>query len=52
MEHRDDAPLADEAQAGAIPNDQPLTGVGEPADADPPDDGDDDEADEGPRPGA
>ncbi|MFP5361370.1 MAG: hypothetical protein ACLGI5_01415 [Thermoleophilia bacterium] len=23
MEHRDDAPLADEPQAGAIPNDQP-----------------------------
>ena len=29
MEHRDDAPLADEAQPGAAPNDQPTTGDGE-----------------------
>ena len=29
MEHRDDAPLADEAQPGAVPNDQPAAGEGE-----------------------
>ena len=29
MEHRDDAPLADESQPGAAPNDQPVGGAGE-----------------------
>ena len=29
MEHRDDAPLADEPQPGAVPNDQPVGGAGE-----------------------
>jgi hypothetical protein len=32
MEHRDDAPLADEPQAGAIPNDQPAGGPPGPED--------------------
>jgi hypothetical protein len=32
MEHRDDAPLADEPQAGAIPNDQPAGGPAAPED--------------------
>jgi hypothetical protein len=31
MEHRDDAPLADEPQAGAIPNDQPMGDAAAPA---------------------
>lgn len=47
MEHRDDAPLANEPQAGAIPNDQPLTGPAGPEDpatgADDSHDDDDDE---------
>ncbi len=34
MEHRDDAPLADEPQPGAIPNDQPLGGAAGPEAAD------------------
>ena len=45
MEHRDDAPLADESRAGAIPNDQPLgaaAGPGEDAPA-APEDGDDED---------
>lgn len=33
MEHRDDAPLADEPQAGAIPNDQPMGDAAAPANA-------------------
>ena len=33
MEHRDDAPLADEPQPGAIPNDQPAAPAA-PSDAD------------------
>jgi len=32
MEHREDAPLADEPQAGAIPNDQPADAPAEPED--------------------
>jgi hypothetical protein len=50
MEHRDDAPLADEPRAGAIPNDQPLAGPAGPedrardADDRPDDDGDEDRA--------
>ena len=45
MEHRDDAPLADESQAGAIPNDQPDSDVAAPAHdaAAPADDGDDED---------
>jgi hypothetical protein len=46
MEHRDDAPLADEPQPGAIPNDQPAGGGAAPNDpdepADPPGGEDDD----------
>jgi hypothetical protein len=32
MEHRDDAPLADEPRPTAIPNDQPVGGVAGPED--------------------
>ncbi|HWI08979.1 MAG TPA: hypothetical protein VNT54_15865 [Solirubrobacteraceae bacterium] len=31
MEHRDDAPLADEPQPGAVPNDQPAGAAGDQA---------------------
>jgi hypothetical protein len=34
MEHRDDAPLADEPRSGAIPNDQPAGGPTGPEDPD------------------
>lgn len=34
MQQRDDAPLADEPQAGAIPNDQPAGGAPGPEDPD------------------
>lgn len=45
MEHRDDAPLADESRGAAIPNDQPLGDAGAPAqeDAAPGEDGDDED---------
>jgi hypothetical protein len=44
MEHRDDAPLADETQPGAIPNDQPTGDPADPGDGtDPEAAGDDDE---------
>jgi hypothetical protein len=44
MEHCDDAPLADETQPSAIPNDQPVGDVGDRADRqDPEVVGDDDE---------
>lgn len=45
MEHRDDAPLADEPRSGAIPNDQPVAD-GDAAAQDaaaPSDDGDDED---------
>jgi hypothetical protein len=37
MEQREDAPLADEAQPGAIPNDQPAGGPTGPEDENAPD---------------
>ena len=36
MEHYDDAPLADETQPSAIPNDQPVGDVGDRADREDP----------------
>ena len=35
MDERDSAPLADEAQPGAVPNDQPAGGAGPGDDGDP-----------------
>jgi hypothetical protein len=50
MEHPDDAPLADDGQRGAVPNDQPAGGAAGPEDEKAPqrprhsgDDGDDDD---------
>ena len=43
MEHPDDAPLADEPQPGAVPNDQPAAGEGEDVGAPAADHEDDDE---------
>lgn len=37
MEHRDDAPLADEQRPGSIPNDQPVGGAAGPEDEKAPD---------------
>ena len=54
MEHRNDAPLADEPQAGAVPNDQPVGGgpagpedPGPASDVEVRDDDDQDEAENG-----
>ncbi len=51
MEHRDDAPLADEQRPGATPNDQPVGGATGPEDDKAPErplhSGDDDADDDG-----